>query len=210
MSDNQEKKEQNLDTQSSQNIQNEQQFKEQQLKELLEKHRKEIEFKGLSPELKIKFDRIIKDLENLRNEVLSTEEKFVEKTNVLQRKLQEMEGSGKIKMDKELSSKHNARVQYYRKFLATLLSEIDVDLNFCKPLVSDNPPKTLTVFDWYPESVDEILQQRLRSIKSMLKKMQKDLRVSFSKYDFNFGSQIKDLEWLDLYLKNLQKTSEKK
>jgi hypothetical protein len=210
MSDNREKKEQNLDSKTAQTPQNDQITKEQQLKELIEKHRKEVAFNGLSSELRIQFDRSIKDLETLRNEVLTTENKFLEKTDLLQAKLHEMENSGKIKMDKDLDEKHNAKVQYYKRFLDVLISEIDVDLVFCKSLVSENPPKTLTVFDWYPESVDDVLQQRLKSIKSMIKKFQKDLRVSFSKYDYNFGSQIKDLEWLDLYLKNLEKGTKNK
>ena len=43
----------------------------------------------------------------------------------------------------------------------------------------------------------------------MLKKLKKDLRVTFSRYNFGFDEQLRKLEYLDAYVKRMNSKAKK-
>ncbi len=178
---------------------------EEEVKKFFEENTQEIELKPLSSDIKGKFEREIKDLEEFKEEINTTQKSFLEKSKELKEQLVSLVRSGKIKLDKAEQEKSDQKIEMYKKFLQGIEQEVNSELNFCKELVSDSPPKILRVFKGGSQDSGQVLENKIKTIKKYIKKSQKDLRVSFSKYDFSLSNQIKNLIYLEAYLKRAKK-----
>lgn len=178
------------------------QKQQEAIKDFFEKNTHEIELKSISDDLKSRIQRIFTDLNELNTEVDSVKNKFNEKTAELKDRLVGLAKSGKITIDKEEQEKNDKQLAVYEKFLNGVDQEVKSEISFLNDLLSENPPKTLRVFKGGSDDSNLVLENKIKTIKQYVKKMRKDLRISFSKYDFGLSNQIKNLIYLEAHLRN--------
>ena len=70
-------------------------------------------------------------------------------------------------------------------------------------------PKKIRVLKTASDDGQTHLNTKIKSLKKYVKKVKKDLRISFSKYNFTLESQIKKLEYLENYFKAMESASTK-
>ncbi len=187
-------------------MQNKDDKKQQEaVKEFFEKNTLEIELKAVSDDLQSRVKKVFLDLNEFKLEVDSVSDKFKEKTDELKSRLVSLAKTGQIKIDKDEQEKNDKQIDAYRNFIEDVDKEVNSEVNFLTDVLSDNPPKTLRVFKGGSDDSNLVLEYKIKSIKKYVKKMRKDLRISFSKYDFSLSNQIKNLIYLEAHIKNMQK-----
>ncbi len=178
--------------------------REKAIKEFIKLNTKEIEIKPLPVDIKTDLQKQAKELEDVKNEIEDKKLKCTDQIKSIKEKLDGLVKSGGIKVDQEQFNQSQQGLEHYKQVLDSLSSEIDTELNFCKDLTSDNPPKTLRVLKDSTDDFVEFTKTKIQSIKKYIKKVTKDLRVSYSKYNFGLESQKRRLEYLEVYLKRIK------
>ncbi|MBD3272826.1 hypothetical protein GF385_00545 [Candidatus Dependentiae bacterium] len=207
MSDNNKKKNEdkneNVEKQAQKKLSPEElkQKQEQLLKEFMEKNTKELEVPALSVEFKKEAEKIISELEKAKREIEEKRDSFVQQYKTVEDKLQNLTKEGQIKLNEEDFKKSQASFLKYEKSLEQVLGELTGDITFYSNLIAEKPLKTIKVFKNATDDALLYLDQKLRSTKKHVKKLLKDVRVSYSRYFVGLQEQIRKLDYLSSYLK---------
>ncbi len=175
------------------------------LKKFFEQNTKEILLGKIGDEFKVKFKFIINDLVKLKKEIELTNNLFSEKLEQVNKKVDGLKNKGVIKVDEEITKKSEVGFENYKKLLNHFVEDVEYELSFYKSIVSDGPPKNIRVFKGVDGDYKVHLNLKIHGIKKYIKKTRKDLRISFSRYNFEFEEQDKKLNYLSMYLKNIKK-----
>ena len=179
--------------------------KEKELKELIEKMTKELPFTGISVELEKEVRKVSTELHDLKEEIITKKEDFEKQSGMLKDRLDVLVKTGKLKIDEAEFARSQQSFEYYKKVLDSIGDEVESELYFCFGLISDNPPKTLRVAKNKSDDVNDYIKSKVDWLKKYVKKVRKDLRVGYSKYDFGLQSQLRNLDYLEAYLKRMEK-----
>ncbi|MBD3231714.1 hypothetical protein GF322_03555 [Candidatus Dependentiae bacterium] len=183
--------------------------KEKEQKEAIEKFiqtsTKEINITNIPEDIKNELQKLIFEFEKLKNEIQEKKNTCTKQLQTLQSKLEILINSGQIKLDKKHFEQTQKELNHYQMILDHVNKEIDNELKLCKDLISENPPKTIRVLKNTTDDFIQFITSKIQSLKKYLKKMKKDLQISFSKYNFGLESQKRKLEYLKTYLDRVNK-----
>ncbi len=175
------------------------------LKEFMEKHTKEIPFTGLSSELKGQFQWVINELLGLGKEIEEKRASFLNQNEEIKKRISDLVKTGKWSVDKGEYEKSQEGVREYENLLNSVKDELEKEFSFFKDFSSENPPKNVRVLKTDSDDVNDFFADKIKNIKRYVKKVRKDLRVSYSKYDFAFQNQIHKLDYIYAYIKHMEK-----
>jgi len=63
-------------------------------------------------------------------------------------------------------------------------------------------PEKFTVLKWASDDSDKYLEDRVMGAKKYIKNTQKNLRITFSRHKLNFETQLRELDYFQMYVKN--------
>lgn len=175
------------------------------LEEFMQKNTKDIFTKEIDKDNVFSIKKIIEELQELKGEIEDKRNSFLNQNELIQEKLYKFTKSGKFKFDQDHYQKAQESIIKYEKLLEDIIKEVDIELNFCTSLVSEEPPKSIKVLNSSTDNFEKFLDEKLKSLKRYIKKIKKDLRVSFSKYNFSFDTQLRNLNYVEAYFKKLEK-----
>lgn len=174
------------------------------IEEFFEKNTKKLKVETVSDDLKAKFRVACKDLEDLKKEMEEKKTLFIEKSGKIKGKVESLKSRGIIKVDEAVTKKSEQDFEKYKQMLDHFVGEVDYELEFCKGIVSDTPPEFIRIAKGAVEDVDFQLNAKVTKLKKYVKTVRKDLRIGFSRYNFEFDEQMRRLEYLEAYVQKVQ------
>ena len=179
--------------------------KEALLKEFLKENTIQVPFIGLNLTLKSKAKLLAKDLDLFFREALDKKNEFAHQSELLKRRMGELIKTGKWNVDKDEYEKTQKGIKKYEALLDSLLKDIEGQLSFFTAFTSDNPPEKIELLKFIASDIDTYFESKIKDTRKFIKNMQKDLRISFSRYNFSFDAQIKHLNYVYAYIKHMEK-----
>ena len=204
MHNNDNKKPDTKDIQNAQEMSNEEK-KEKVLKEFMEKMTVELPFNGLTQNIKKDVVKIKENLQELKKEIEEKKDSVENQQNSLKEKLDKLVAEGKLKVNQAEYRRSQQSFEHYKKVLENIGAEVGSELNFCMSIASDVSPKTIRVMKSENQNLDNYIKSKIDWLKKYVKKVTKDLRVSYSKYNFGLESQLRNLGYLEAYFKKTAK-----
>lgn len=169
--------------------------------------KKTISFKELNPSLKIEVDKIIKEFNSFKDEIDQYNGTILDLQKLLDYNIASLVKTGKFKESKNFDDRNKEVIQGYLDFLEKVKDGVSGDISFYSKLISDEPEKSITVFKWESDSLEEALIPRIKKCKREIKRLNKDVKIIQSRHRLRLESAIKDLEYTQIYL-NHQKHTE--
>ncbi len=171
------------------------------LKEFMDKNTKELKVPSLSQKFKDEASIILKDIEKTNAEIEEKRQSFVKQYKTVENKLNALTKEGQIKLNEDDFKKSQESFVRYENSLHQVLGELSGDMAFYSNLIGDNPPKTIKVFKNSTDDATLYLNEKLKVSKKSIKKILKDVRVSYSRYFVGLEEQVRKLDYLSSYLK---------
>ena len=199
MAENNDKKEQKIEKLTQEELKQKQ---EQFLKEFMDKNTKELKVTSISTEFKKEVARIIPELEKTQKEIEEKKQSFVKQYKTVEDKLDILTKEGQIKLNDKDFQKSRDSFKRYEDSLNQVLGEIIADITFYSNLIGENPPQTIKVFKNSTDDAAIYLIAKLKVTKKNIKKITKDVRVSYSRYFVGLEEQVRKLDYLSSYLKS--------
>jgi hypothetical protein len=177
---------------------------EASLKEFIEKYTKNISVESALPKVKGDVEWVAKELLKLREEVVEKKKTFLEQQHQLNKKIEDLSKTGKLKIDTTEQKKTQDGFKQYENLLDDMIAETEKELSFCASLLAPEPPKTVKVLKTDFDDAEKFLSAKIRELKKFVKSVSKNLRVSYSRYNFGLESQLRRLEYLEVYMNRLE------
>lgn len=183
---------------------------EELLKEFMDKNTKELSLPALSDSYKKEARLIAIELNKVKKEVEEKRTSFIDLYKSIENKLEALSKAGQIQLKEEDYKKSKETFVRYENYLNQVLGEVIGDLSFFSSLIAEKPLEKIRVFKDVTDDSEQYLNDKLKAAKKYIKKMLKDLRISYSRYEVGFQEQIKKLDYLVAYLKASQLKNAKK
>ena len=177
---------------------------EELLQNLDQQNKKLVKVIDLPLSLSKEFLQTINNLEILQKEIKQKQKIVEEQDKLIKNKLQKLTNFKNIKINQKEHINKEEKTSRYTKALNFTVKEIENEINYCKTL------KTLSfiiVDKQAPNSFAKCIQNKTKQLKRYTKLIRKDFMVSFSQYNFESLSQIKNLSYLITFLKIQKKSS---
>ena len=171
------------------------------LEKFIKENTKELVLGDLSPECRLQLKKATKELELFEKEVEEKREQFSNQSKMRNEQLSKLEKMGALKIDQSNFQRSEIAFKEYEKLLDDILLEIKKELDFCSELSSEGSSKTVRVAKESTLNAKDYVNEKIKQLKKYIKKVQKDLRISFSKYNYGLESQLKELSYVEAYFK---------
>jgi hypothetical protein len=171
----------------------------------MQEHTKKVAVEPLADDVKAKFQEAITALQLLKEDVLAKKASASEKNEAIKEKAAWLKATGKVNLDDNEFNRSDKSVAEYARLLDKMIAEIDQDSAFYSSLISQKPPEHITVFKFESDSFQDHIKQRLMAIKKYIKTAKRDLAISFSRYNYGFDAQLRQLEYIETVIKNADK-----
>jgi len=170
----------------------------------LERLFKHVEVAPLNDDLSALTTKAIKVLNELKQEILDKKKGAVEKQNLIQSKIADLKTFNGITVDENEYKKSEVGVEEFVSLLDYMTEEVSSDVNFYSSLLSDSPPKAVWILKSEPDTFSQYLTNRLKHVNKYVRSARRDLSVSYSRYCYGFDAQIKQIGFVEQYLKNAE------
>lgn len=172
------------------------------LKEFMAKNTKELKVPSISKKFKEEVSILIKDIEKINVEIEEKRIAFVKQYKNVKSKLNTLTKEGQITLNEDDFKKSQESFARYENYLHQVLGELSGDMAFYSNLIGENASKTIKVFKNSTDDSTLYLNEKLKVSKKSIKKILKDVRVSYSRYFVGLGEQVRKLDYLSSYLKS--------
>ncbi|MCF7799735.1 hypothetical protein K9L05_03730 [Candidatus Babeliales bacterium] len=180
--------------------------REEQIKDLTKK----LEYQDIDSELRIRVNLLIKDYQNLVNELEAKKNSCISNENLWVESLKKLynlaENEDLPKEDLDNSEKYFKR---YYSLLEETQKACVAELDFFNNLVSPEHFKDITVVKDAPDSFLEIIKIKVKNSRNFLNRTLKDLRVSFSRLQLDYNNKLRNLKMMEYYLKAQKEHAQK-
>lgn len=205
-----ERQKEKVESKVSQELGKDKKISVEELTETLQKEGKKlISVKELSQDTVDKLKYSLKDLEKLRSDIVSKIEEIVVQASTMQKKVQEIKTFDKIKFNEDEEKKSMQATQQYMLLLQNLLGEVTQQLQYFAVYFSDKKPEKIIVPQGESNDFSEYMFSQIKGMRKYIKNVSKNLNVIFSRHQVSFKAQINNLEYLERYLKTMQKAEKK-
>lgn len=157
-------------------------------------------------------DAGLNQLAALKAKISDIQTKVGEQSGHIDERLQKLKDNPIIKIDTE-NKEAKASVEQYTQLLTRIAEEIDFESGLLTNYRSLDSQTVLPVWAHEPDEFDAYIKAKIGRVKKQIKKIERDLNVSFSRYQFSFDKQCKNLtnmEALIAYNMKLQEAATKK
>jgi len=125
----------------------------------------------------------------------------------LAKRIKKLEPEKEIRINIDLNQSQKS-ITKYTHLLDRILEEISHEKKTLQNYISLKQPTYLTVLIQDPDTFDAYVRTKTNRVKRQVKKIEKDLHISFSRYQFSFENHTKRLNQVESYLA-LSKTTQK-
>ncbi len=158
--------------------------------------------KPLTQEITAKIELIVKELTTLEKEILSKKEYVTEQVNIINKKIDNLIKTKKIKLNAKEREQSEKNIQHYIKLLDGVAKEIKQEMSYFSQFLSDKPPTQIVAPKVAQNNFGTYLQEKVRWANRYAKNIKKNIAISFSRYKFSFEEQLKKLDYMQNYLKS--------
>lgn len=156
----------------------------------------------ISHEIKQRTNDTIQTLQSLQKEIALRKQGTIAQGDVVKQKLEQLERSGKVNIDKREFESLEKGVKEFVSLLDKMIDEVQADINFYESLLSSTPPEKVLVLKNESDNFDEHLLKKIASAKKYVKNAKRDLIVSYSRYCFGFDVKMRQISYVEQALKN--------
>ena len=173
------------------------------IKEFLDKNTEDLAVSSIPESLKKNIGLFVSDLKSIESEISQKVNTFIVKYSTIDDKIKILVKHKIIKVDD--SEIHNSRAAFlkYRDSLIDIKNELNNDIKFFEDLISSNPPKFIKVLKGNKKDFLSYLQDKLKESKRYLKRVTKDVRISYSRYILALDNQLHKLLYLEEYIRSM-------
>ena len=130
----------------------------------------------------------LESLKALKSDINDKKDIIIKKNKVLQANIDKLASDKIITVDANLQNQLIETETNFSNISKTLIAEIDFYTNFYIKYIEDNP--TL--------SIDKVI----KFLKNLVKKKQKEINITFSRYENGLNIQLQKLSTLELYVQS--------
>ncbi len=175
------------------------------IEEFMKKNTKELDVPELSESFKKDAILVLKELDKAKLEIDEKISSFVGMYRTIEKKLENLVTGKKIQLNDQDYQKVKESFLRYEKFLNQVLAEVVKELGFYAGILAEKPLEKIVVFKDVSDDAVSFLNDKLKTTKRYLKKMYKDLRISYSRYFVDLQDQIRRLDYLEQHTKVIKK-----
>lgn len=146
----------------------------------------------LSTQSSVLLDTGLSQLAALKEKISDIQAKVGEQSAHIHERLQKLRDNPIIKIDAE-NKEAKASVEQYTQLLNRIAEEIDFESSLLTNYCSLEEQTVLPVWAYEPDDFDAYIKLKIGRVKKQIKKIERDLNVSFSRYQFSFDKQCKNL-----------------
>jgi len=138
-------------------------------------------------------------LESLNSRIVEIQQEVSAQNETIKDRVKPLKESGMLNIQADFGSADES-IQQYSSLLAQIVQEINKEHAIISDYEKIEKETLIPVSLSEPDSFDGYIKNKTNNIKKQARKIEKDLHVSFSRYQFSFENHIKRIQNLETFV----------
>lgn len=135
-------------------------------------------------------------LAQLKNHILDVQKEVQSQNEEITQRLKAIEESKILKIAVDYTSS-NESIKHYVSLLQEIMGEIDKEASIIEEYRSLHEETFLALEEGSFKDFDSFVREKVNDVKRQIKRIEKDVHVSFSRYKFSYDNHRKRLDYLE-------------